>query len=84
MPILSHRVSDGPGATATDVRHRLTWVIVGLVMLVLLLIGVVIYQWVEVWSAWRELAQLHHEIRAACTGPAAALDLDTFALLCRG
>ena len=83
MPILSHRVSDGPGATATDVRHRLTWVIVGLVMLVLLLIGVVIYQWVEVWSAWRELAQLHHEIRVACTGPAAGLDLDTFALLCR-
>ena len=82
--IMSHRVSDGPGATATDARHRLTWVIVGLVMLVLLLIGVVVYQWVEVWSAWRELAELHAEIRAACTGPAARLDLDSFAALCRG
>ena len=82
MPILSHRVSDGPGAAGRT--GGVVWVIVGLVMLVLLLIGVVIYQWVEVWSAWRELAQLHHEIRAACTGPAAALDLDTFALLCRG
>ena len=84
MPILSHRVSDGPGATATDVRHRLTWVIVGLVMLVLLLIGVVVYQWVEIMYAWRELAELRAGVHAACTGPAAALDLDTFALLCRG
>ena len=83
MPILSHRVSDGPGATATDVRHRLTWVIVGLVMLVLLLIGVVAYQWIEIMYAWRELAELHHEIRVACTGPAAMLDLDSLAPLCR-
>ena len=82
MPILSHRVSDGPGAAGRT--GGVVWVIVGLVALALLLIGALMCQWIEVMYAWRQLAELHEEIRAACTGPAAALDLDTFALLCRG